>query len=227
VMFPGFDHVYLLTDPLSTSMYRGLFDSSSDPLAVTRGEITPEAPISIRWDMGGESPSDVIWTTSAHPVIVHQRVLDLLRENDLTGWRSYPVRVVDQLGVVHEDYAGLQIVGRCGVAELSRSSVRLKQYPGGWFPDLVGYYFAENSWDGSALFMHVPDAKGKVSGHIFMIEAVREALSKAKIRNVSYQRLTDVSTSVSSYKISRPELLPAGLQERINAAYEQQGIPRP
>ena len=224
--FPGFDRVYLLQDPLSTNVYRGRFDTSINPLAITRGEVASETPIPIRWEMGGESPSDVIWTTSAHPLIVHRRVLDLLEENNLTGWRSYPVEVLDKLGVVYDDYVGVQILGRCGVVDLSRSAVTLKHYPGGWFPHLVGHFFDENSWDGSALFMHVPDRHGRVSAHILMTEPVREILSKAQITNVGYQRLTDVSVSVSTYRISKADL-PHNLQERINAAYEQQGIPQP
>jgi len=226
VAFPGFDRVYLLQDPLSTSAYRGRFDTSIDPLAITRGEVTPETPILIRWDMGGESPSDIVWTTSAHPLIAHRRVLDLFCEKNLTGWRSYPVQVLDKLGTVHDDYAGLQIVGRCGVVDLSRSTVALKHYPGGWFPQLVGYFFDENSWDGSALFMHVPDRNGRVSAHILMTEPVREILSKAQIRNVGYQRLSDLSVVVSTYRISQADL-PHNLEERINAVYEQEGIPRP
>jgi len=45
--------------------------------------------------MGGVCPSDVIWTTSVFPWIVHSRVGNLLRKKEITGWRSYPVQVVD------------------------------------------------------------------------------------------------------------------------------------
>ena len=78
------------------------------------------------------------------------------------------LQVIDRLGVVHKNYAGSQVLGRCGAVDLSRSAVILKKYPGGWFPNLLGHFFDEGSWDSSDLFMHATDAKGRVSAHIFV-----------------------------------------------------------
>jgi hypothetical protein len=225
--FLGFDHFYLLEDPVSNSYFRGDFDSTLDPLRITRGEDTTTMPIPVRWDMGQSTPSDIIWTTSAHPIIVQQRVVDLLKHHNLTGWRTYPVSVFDKSDQLHGNYAGLQIIGRCGPEILSRATVELKRYPGGWFPHFVGHYFDEATWDGSDLFMHTTDAKGRVSGHIVVSERVHEGFTRAGIRNVTFTRLTEVSVSASIYKTSRPDLLPDDFEERVTRAYAERDIPRP
>jgi hypothetical protein len=39
--------------------------------------------------MGGATPTDVVWTTLAHPAIVAPRVLHLLETGGFTGWETY------------------------------------------------------------------------------------------------------------------------------------------
>lgn len=225
--FPGFEHVYSLRDPLSNRSLRGNFEAREDCLALTRGETTTTETTRISWAMGGGMPSDVIWTTSAHPLIVHRRVVDLLREHGLAGWRTYPVDVTDKQGESHPDYQGLVISGRCGTVDLSRSVVVLSQYPAGWYPHFLGRYFAEDSWDGSDIFMETPDSIGRVTAHKFVTEKVRQVFDRAKIKNVHLQRLTEESVSTSIYEVGSSHLLPHDFTRRVDAAYARAAVPRP
>jgi hypothetical protein len=137
-MFPGFDHIYELNDPLSDRVFRGEIDGDVNCIGWIRGEADPGRTVRVGWGMGGACPGLVIWTTSAHPLIVHRRISNLLREKGVTGWRSYPVQVVDKGGEAYSDYEGIGIVGRCDPIDLSRSVVTLKKFPGGWFPQFLG-----------------------------------------------------------------------------------------
>src|SRR6266446_3537 len=101
---------------------------------------------------------------------------------------QYVVSVIDKGGDYHPEYEGLVILGRCGPADLSRSVVVLSQSPseyqvGSRFPQLLGYYFPEESWDGSDIFMDNPDAQGRKTAHVFVTERLRLALEAARVKN--------------------------------------------
>jgi len=64
------------------------------------------------------------------------------------------------------------------------------RYPGGIFPAWHGLYFDPESWDGSDFFM---SADGY--GAIFAVEEVTRVFRKAKIKNISFKRLTDITRS--------------------------------
>ena len=226
--FPGFEHIYSFKDPLSKRPLRGKFDTKIDPLGLTRGEITTAAEIiPISWEMGGPLPFDLVWTTSAHPVIVNRRVIDLLQDCGALGWRTYAVNVTDKTGKLHQDFAGLTVLGRCGAVDLSRSAVVLSKYPGGWFPHFLGHYFPEDSWDGNDIFMEEPDSAGQITANIFVTEKVRKAFDKAKIQNLRFQSLTEMNVMTSIYEIGRSHLLPQDFSRRVDAAYARAGVPRP
>src|SRR5437588_991555 len=99
---------------------------------------------------------------------VHQRVIDVLLDNRFTGWSTYPAVVCDKSGLEYAHYHGLVITGRCGQRNLSASKIELSEYPGGWFPNFVGHYFDETSWDGSDLFMEEGDESGLGDSAKFM-----------------------------------------------------------
>ena len=177
--------------------------------------------------MGGASPSDVIWTTSAHVIILHVGLTKVLEAGSLTGWQAYSALVTDKFGEKREGYAGLQIVGRCGAIDLSRSEILLKEYPGGWYPQIKGHYFEETSWDGSDIFMHRMDAQRRVTADMLVSERVRDALVSASAPNLKFTCLTEHSVPSSVYEIGLRYLLPKDFQERVDAEYDRLGVPRP
>jgi hypothetical protein len=88
------DRVALLGDPFSDSAYRGqLVDASaSETFSYLRGESKPPRPLRISRS-GGHQILDVLWTTAMWPILLHDRVLDLLKSAQLSGWETYPVSV--------------------------------------------------------------------------------------------------------------------------------------
>ena len=225
--FPGFEHIYSLSDPLSKRPLRGEIDTKIDSFALTRGDVRVSEAITVSWYMGGAVPSDVVWTGNAGAVIVHRRAVDLLRDGGFTGWRTYPVNVIDKNGDSYPDYAGLAVLGRCGACDLSRSVVVLAEYPVGWFPHFLGRYFSENSWDGSDFFMERADVRGSFTGHVFVTERVRQVFEQAKMKNVRLERLTETSVSAMVYEAGKDYLLPTDFSRRVDATYTRAGIPRP
>ena len=227
-MFPGFDHIYVIRDPVSDRVFRGEIQGNVDCLGLIRGDAEAGRPVRVGWGMGGACPGDVIWTTSAHPFVVHRRIANLLREKGVTGWRSYPVQVVDKGGEVYNDYEGIGILGRCDPIDLSRSVVTLKKLPGGWFPQFLGSYFPEKTWDGSDVFMERADTKGTVTAIKFVTEKARHAFMEANVENVRFQCLTEREIMTSIYEIgSVTHRLPADFKQRVDAAYRRAGVDKP
>jgi hypothetical protein len=177
--------------------------------------------------MGGAVPGDVVWTTSAAPLVTHARVVELFQKHGFTGWTTYPVSVAAKSGEIHTDYHGLSITGRCGPIDLTQSAIGLTEYPGGWAPHFEGHYFVPGSWDGSDLFMEGPDALGHVTTSRFVTSTVRNALERAKVRGLMFTRLPDVRLSTSIITIGSPHRLPADYDARVAAAYSLAGVPRP
>jgi hypothetical protein len=176
--FPGFDALYRFGDPLATSPYRGKIDFAGALTgAYSRGEAKPPQPLVVRQQSGG-ALRDVVWTGDGLSVLLSARIVTLLREQGLTGWDTYAVEVVDRDGTLRHDYVGLAVTGRCGPRDDRRGdwvNVAGRVYR-------RGYYFAEESWDGSDLFVvgaSVPR---------FVTDRVRGVFRRAKIRNVQFVR---------------------------------------
>jgi hypothetical protein len=137
--------------------------------------------------VGFSAPADIIHTTFAAPVLVSDRVLGILKLGEFTGWDTYPVKVFGKEGVPMPGYSGLAVRGRCGPIDRGLSKKIDKIYPGGVFPVWRGMYFDAATWDGSDVFM--PAGNG---GWIFVVEAVKRAFDKAKVKNVRFTPLDEV-----------------------------------
>jgi hypothetical protein len=223
-----FDDFYLLGDPVARGAYRASFIGSGDCGAgFSRAEDRPAETVRVPWAMGRATPSDVVWTTSALPMIVSARVIRILEEQGFTGWSTYPVAVSDKSGDVIEGYAGLAITGRCDPVDIARSSVVVREYPAGWFPKFRGRFLDLESWDGSDLFMERPDDRGDSTLFMYATALVARALRRAKVRPLVVTRLTDFEMDAAGYGIGKPNRMPADFEQRVTAAYARQGVPRP
>jgi hypothetical protein len=187
--FPGFERAFKISDPLADRPYRGRIDTElrwNDEFSFLRAESMPDRPLPIRHAMGEAVPRDFIWTTMATPVVVSQRFIDILLDNRFTGWSTYAVEVYSKAGDLLPGYYGLSITGRCGPIEYEKSQVIYEDMPGGRVPRYKGLYFDPDGWDGSHFF--TPSDRGAWK---LIVEPVRRALEKAKVRNIRFKRLDE------------------------------------
>ena len=189
--FPGFDRLFKLGEPGNSRAFRGKIDVKRDEaFALTRAEMQPPHPITVKWTMGGAQPVEVIRTTLVASFIVADSVVQLLRTHGFTGWSLYEVSVHDKQGQLIPGYSGLAITGRCGNVDWSQSVEVPRNHRGGIFPVWKGFFFAPASWDGSDFFM----AAGR-SGSVLVVEAVKKAFERAKVRNVDFEPLDQYERS--------------------------------
>jgi hypothetical protein len=183
--FPGFSRVYRVDDPCADHPFRASLHVT-DEFALLRGEAKPDLPIAAQWAMGSSKPGDVVWTTSATPVLVSQSVVNMLHHERFTGWDALAVELREKSGSTLPYYF-LSIQGRCGPIDNTRSIKVDRIMPGGSFPRWHGIYFDSGTWDGSDVFTSASDV-----AWIFVVEAVKLAFEKAKIKNVVFTPLDQV-----------------------------------
>ena len=182
-VFPGFDHLYKMCDPFDRAAYRGRA-TTDDPLALTHGDLQVLQPVFVTHATGGWKTKDLIWTTYVAVVIVSERVVDLLTSNGFTGWKIYPVKVLDKFGNDLTGYVGLSVVGRCGPFLDERSGRTMKQFPARMREVRVGRFFDESTWDGSDFCMSTNNY-----GFIFVHERVKECFERSHVTNVEFKRM--------------------------------------
>lgn len=186
--FPGFDRIFLLGEPGNSKAFRGDINLKTDEaFGVTRAEMRPSHPITVDWVMGRVKPVEVIRTTMGTPVIIADSVVQLLRSHGFTGWSLYDVSIRDKQGQAIPGYSGLAFTGRCGNIDHTRSAEVPRIFPAGVFPVRKGLLFDPASWDGSDLFM-----PAEFVGWKFVVEEVKTAFERAKVRNVAFTPLDQV-----------------------------------
>ena len=159
-----------------------------DQYALIRREYIPTEPIIYEYHSGGE-PRDLIGTTLPPLKLLSNRVFDLFQENQFTGWATYPIDLYSKKNERITGYQGFSVPGRCGKIDesLSKREWRGPAVPGGArYKVWVGVYFDLNTWDGSDIF--VPAS----SGLVIVTERVKTAIEKAKLKNISFERLTEI-----------------------------------
>jgi hypothetical protein len=201
--WPGFAHVFDISDPLANRPFRAGLDllPGEGDIRFSRGEAKPDRPIRAGWRMGSPKPGDVIWTTLALPVLISERVVGILRDHRFSGWDVIPVELRGKGGELLPPYHYLSIHGRCGPIDYHRSKEIEKPWPSNpakTSPVWIGLYFDPTTWDGSDFFM----APGR--GHKFVVEGVKEALERAKVRNVMFEVLDEYETPFDPFKERRP-----------------------
>lgn len=162
-----------------------------DAFGLTRAEVHPAQPIPVGWAMGRAKPVDpVMWTTFVAPVIVADAVVQLLRSHGFTGWSLYEISVRDKQGELVPGYSGLSVTGRCGNIDWAKGVEVPRIRPAGIFPVWKGLLFDPESWDGSDFFMPAERV-----GYVFVVEEVKKAFQRAKIRNVDFTPLDQFERS--------------------------------
>ncbi len=120
------------------------------------------------------------------PVCVSERAIRILRENEVSGWSTYPVEAFDPKGELLADYHGLVVTGAVCDADYSQSAVITKPPPatrGKSYDVYRGLFFDEAQWDGSDMFW--------VGGVRVVTEKVKKAFEQNGVENVAFMPLPE------------------------------------
>lgn len=145
-------------------------------------ELAPTQVLYTKDKSGGDKVTDILNTTPLCPIVVRTWVRDLMLEHGITGWREFPVRVVDFDGNEIADYCGIGVTGRCGGLDASKLWT-CKRADG--FIMYHGVDIDTSTWDGSDIFM-LPSRL-----YTFTTSKVKTLFNKYKVSNARFDDLDD------------------------------------
>lgn len=122
--------------------------------------------------------------------LISNLLLENLKQSEISGWSTTPVILKGKSGQKISGYAALTVAGKCGDIDERRSSCRiLPPIPSLGVPERkewVGWFFDENTWDGSDIFTPGDAA------HIFMTRRAKDLFERFKTKNLEFIPLNEV-----------------------------------
>ena len=142
----------------------------------------------------GKKLADILGTGWPGLFLVSDRLKKILEDNELTGWKTFPIKVYDKKKNEVLGYHGFSIVGRCGSINYKKAEICERQsFPTGPFYKVYkGLYVGLDKWDGNDFF--IPDES------IFFIvtNKAAEILQKNKVTNLVLENLSNVEIDVDA-----------------------------
>jgi hypothetical protein len=187
--------LFTFSDPLLNKAIRGRSNTSDYGMLeeYARGQLEPRSfRPEIRQDLG-YTLLDVVWVSKVP--LVSNRVIEVLKQVDASGWKSLPVEITLKNGEIVAEYNALAIVGRCESLHLdgAHSKVIYREYPMALVPQYQGLFVNSKGWDGSDLFRC---ADGKTD-YVIVTDKVRSAFVSHKITNVEMRPVDQVEAAAS------------------------------
>lgn len=135
----------------------------------------------------GKKWNDVINAGSVGLYLLSQRFIELLKNNNISGWKSFDVVIKSKNGEEITNYFGLSIIGKGGKIDYSRSSVIEKRIvPNGLMVKYYkGMFFRQEEWSSSDFF--IPED----TLHIIISKKVQRLIEENKITNAVIQNITE------------------------------------
>jgi hypothetical protein len=139
--------------------------------------------------ISGKTWTDFLTPTGAFRV-VSKKFISLLIEHNITGWKTFDIKIFDNQNKEIFDYCGLSVVGKSGEIDYSKCETYSNQLvPNGTINTVYrGMYFKNNEWDGSDIFMP------KNTLFTIISQRVQEIILKNKISNIILTKLSDYET---------------------------------
>ena len=114
--------------------------------------------------------------------VVTDRVIEVLSDNNITGWKTYPVEVYDKNENYIGGYHGLTITGRCGAVKPSLAEPWIDSHGINTFK---GMPLDLDTWDGSDIFL----LQG--TSYAFLTRRAKEIMKKSKFTNIEYSDIAE------------------------------------
>lgn len=175
----------------SVNFHASLMDDKIERNNLIKGEYNSiEFPVVFKQSRG-KRINDIIDTGLVNLYLISSRFKKILIDNELTGWKTYPVIIIDKKDVEIAGYHGLSITGRSGPIFYDKSSLfEKRRVPNGPLRQFYKGEFVED-WDGSDFF--VPD----MTIGICVSNKAADVLKKNKITNMHLVNLSEIEVNLN------------------------------
>lgn len=188
---------YLTTFYAETELYSGLIPPEKREAAYAYDyalkwgdyESNPEVKFPIVWRESrydsGKKMRDILDNRSISFFLISDRLKKVLEDNNITGWKSYPIIIYDKKGNLVEGYNGFSVTGRAGDFISDTPFLKYKDIKDWYKEGGVGSYFDLSTWDGSDIF------KLSNVGMIIVTEKVIKLFKEHKITACEYVKVSE------------------------------------
>jgi hypothetical protein len=144
----------------------------------------------------GKKLTDILDTGWPGLYLISDRMKTILEENKLTGWKTYPIKLLSKNGNEIPGYHGFSITGHCGPIDYEKADIFEKRLvPTGPLCRFYrGRYVGLDQWDGTDFF--IPN---KTYG-VIVSQKAANILKRSKITNLHLENLADVEILVPHVK---------------------------
>ena len=138
--------------------------------------------------MFGKKRADILGTGTVSLYLISKKFRDVLIENQITGWKTFDVKIYDKKENEIDGYYGLTVTGRSGPMEFKESEIIEKRLvPHGPLSKYyVGCWIDMQSWDGSDFFVIAQ------STHIIISNKVYEIIKANNITNIDMSDISEI-----------------------------------
>lgn len=136
----------------------------------------------------GNRLDDIIRTGYPDLYMISERMKDILESNNLTGWKTFSVTVLDHEEKEIKGYCGLSVIGKCGPIDYNKSEIIEKKLviDGPLIKWYKGQYIGLDRWDGMDFFL----PEGYYG--IIVTEKAAKIIKKNKLTNIKLIRLSEI-----------------------------------
>ena len=165
-------------------------DGVDDEYNLIRGEYgTIHFPV-IFTQARGKKILDILDTGWPNLCLVSDKLKTILEEKELTGWKTFPIKLYDKKKNEIFGYHGFSVTGRCGPIDHTKAEIvdRQRIPTGPVFKAYNGLYVGLDKWDGSDFF--IPEH----SIYLIISKKTSDILKDNNITNTQINNLTEIET---------------------------------
>ncbi len=153
-------------------------------------------PIIFKQDYG-KKLADILGTGWPALYLISDRMKDILEDHQITGWKTFPIKLYDKKKNEILGYHGFSVTGRCGPIDYQKAEIVDRQrVPGGPIYQVYkGLYIGLDKWDMTDFF--IPDA----TLFIITTKKLKSLLTHNKITNLEFKNINDIEVNIGTIKM--------------------------
>jgi hypothetical protein len=183
----NYSQFYLLSDKGLRGALYVLPKTTLEDYKLFRGETELDSPIKFYPNVG-EKAYDLVGSGYAGLDLFSIKIINMLNEQKISGWKTYPCELYDRGSNMIEGYFIFSVTGRCSAIDYSKSEkIMIQPYTPQGKPveGIRGLYFDADSWDGTDIFTP------KNSKLTFVTERVKRLFEKNRFTNIQFKKITE------------------------------------
>lgn len=139
----------------------------------------------------GKKLTDILDTGWPFLYLISNKLKGILEETNLTGWKTFPIRLLDKKKNEILGYHGLSITGRCGPIDYNKCEIIEKPVVSGGPVEkhYKGVYFGLDEWDGSDFFL------AEQCDQVYISDRAAAALREQKLSNIVMKNLAEIEAA--------------------------------